>query len=223
MPALSELFAAAQAERASRIDFTLPAHVPDAEIRRLLTEGLPLMQGIQQRIVRSRGCETRVTAFLCCREGVLLVDEWRQTGRIPPVMADTLEIAARIPTQSTRARFLCGRVARHIRYANTAPGRVGYDRLVGAMGALTGGRANCQGFADAYYLIGTLAGLEVRHILGERNHRPHMWNQVKVGDEWLHVDVSRVSRLLAVGEDAADFILCPNEDFRAMGFQWRES
>ncbi len=218
MPELSELLAAAQEKRAPRIDFTLPAHVPDAAIRRLLTQGLPLVQGMKVRIVRSRGRDTAVTAFLRYREGVLLVDEWRRTGRVPAVMADTLAIAARIPTEATRARFLCGRVARHIRYVNTAPGHAGYDRLVGAMGALSGGQANCQGFADAYYLIGSLAGLNVRHILGERNHRPHLWNQVKIGADWLHVDVSRVSRQLAAGEDAAAFILRPTEEFAGKGY-----
>lgn len=68
-----------------------------------------------------------------------------------------------------------------------------------ATGALLNGRANCDGYADAFRLVGTLCGLEVRCQHGdsrvresEENYREvtHMWNIVKIGGSWRLVDVT---------------------------------
>lgn len=68
-----------------------------------------------------------------------------------------------------------------------------------AIGALLDGRANCDGYADAFYLAGTLAGLEVRyqHGSGRRDEADadsgevsHMWNLIMIDGTWRMVDVT---------------------------------
>ena len=63
------------------------------------------------------------------------------------------------------------------------------------IGALVDGKANCDGYADAFYLIGRLAGLNVRYFLGagiteEGKEEDHMWNLIKLGRNWVMVDVT---------------------------------
>lgn len=69
-----------------------------------------------------------------------------------------------------------------------------------AIGALLNGKANCDGYADAFYLVGTLAGLEVRYQHGESLVRrnaddgerdvTHMWNVMRIDGTWRMVDVT---------------------------------
>ena len=68
-----------------------------------------------------------------------------------------------------------------------------------AMGILLKGVADCDGYADAFYLVGGLAGLEVRYQHGissqydsEENAivtGSHMWNLLKIDGSWRVVDV----------------------------------
>lgn len=68
-----------------------------------------------------------------------------------------------------------------------------------AMGILLKGVADCDGYADAFYLVGGLAGLEVRYQHGissqydsEENTivtGSHMWNLLKIDGSWRVVDV----------------------------------
>ena len=68
-----------------------------------------------------------------------------------------------------------------------------------AIGALLDGRANCDGYADAFYLTGTLAGLEIRYQHGNSRRKEadesyrdvsHMWNLIRIDGSWRMVDVT---------------------------------
>ena len=59
-----------------------------------------------------------------------------------------------------------------------------------AVGALLDGRANCQGFADAFYLLGTMAGYEVRYQFGQGGNELHVWNVIELDEQWYNVDVT---------------------------------
>ncbi|MBR2835885.1 MAG: transglutaminase domain-containing protein [Coriobacteriales bacterium] len=63
-----------------------------------------------------------------------------------------------------------------------------------AVGALLDGLANCDGYSDAFYLAGTLAGLEIRYQHGDTyskvSDETHMWNLMKVYGSWYAVDVT---------------------------------
>lgn len=54
----------------------------------------------------------------------------------------------------------------------------------GLYGAVFGGKGVCVGYADMLIFMGYLSGLDIRGIGGIG----HKWVQVKIDDEWLHVD-----------------------------------
>ena len=70
---------------------------------------------------------------------------------------------------------------------------IGY-RQHSCIGALIDGKINCQGYADTFELLGTLAGLEIRTIGGiavnEEGEGPHAWNMIKLDGLWYFVDVT---------------------------------
>ena len=101
--------------------------------------------------------------------------------------ADPLETARRIHDA------LCERIV----YADEEES----DEDDGAVGALLNGRANSAGYSDAFYLVGTLAGLEVRCQRGESRVKgpgvvtygetvPHTWNLLLLDGSWRLVDLS---------------------------------
>ena len=67
-----------------------------------------------------------------------------------------------------------------------------------AIGAILMGRANCDGYADAFHLISALAGLETSYVHGNSPDRTdadqdmvnHMWNFLKLNGSWRLVDVT---------------------------------
>ncbi len=58
-----------------------------------------------------------------------------------------------------------------------------------AYGALIGGRAHCVGYTDAFYLLGTLAGLDVSYMGGFASGG-HAWNVVRLDGRSYFVDVT---------------------------------
>lgn len=68
-----------------------------------------------------------------------------------------------------------------------------------AVGALLNGQADCDGYADAFYLVGSLAGLKVRYQHGDSFEKDpdesysgvtHMWNLLQINSTWRLVDVT---------------------------------
>ncbi len=64
-----------------------------------------------------------------------------------------------------------------------------------AVGALLNGEAVCEGYADAFYLLCSLAGIPARYqgydIRGERGGEDgHIWNLVQIGGAWVMVDTT---------------------------------
>lgn len=57
-----------------------------------------------------------------------------------------------------------------------------------ALGVFLDGEANCQGYADAFYMLGTMCGFEVDRIGGYANGG-HVWNLIQLEDLWYSVDV----------------------------------
>lgn len=66
---------------------------------------------------------------------------------------------------------------------------VGLQELT-CVGALLNGTANCQGYTDAFYLLGTLAGLEVHKVFGSNGEEGHCWNAVRLDGRLFTVDVT---------------------------------
>jgi hypothetical protein len=70
-----------------------------------------------------------------------------------------------------------------------------------AIGAILNGQANCDGYSDAFYLIGTLSGLNVRYQHGDSydvgyhlssllDSVTHMWNLIEIDGTWRLIDVT---------------------------------
>lgn len=59
-----------------------------------------------------------------------------------------------------------------------------------AVGALTMGAANCQGYADAFYTVASIAGFEVGRMGVETPEDPHMVNTIRIDGQWYVVDVT---------------------------------
>ncbi len=57
-------------------------------------------------------------------------------------------------------------------------------------GALVKGSAVCEGYAHAMCLLLNKVGIPCYYVNGYSEEAPHMWNTVKVGDNWYHLDAT---------------------------------
>ncbi|MCM1329370.1 MAG: hypothetical protein NC253_07995 [Ruminococcus sp.] len=62
------------------------------------------------------------------------------------------------------------------------------DNCSNIYGAFVGKRALCQGMAKAFSYLCSKVGIETLTITGMSDGLPHMWNMVKLGGEWYHID-----------------------------------
>lgn len=203
MKELAEYLADAQRSRADSISCeltpALSARVNDAALVEALVLGLPMAQGVQHRILRSRGRGAVLTAKVRCRDGIRMLDGVSLTKaesaglEIARAVADE---ALRLDGEEARFSHVYDWVCRNISYAHTAPGQKGYERLVGAASVLTDRQANCQGFADTLYLLCGLCGIACQYRCGRGERRLHVWNVVRVDGEWREVDASKGAREL---------------------------
>ena len=73
-------------------------------------------------------------------------------------------------------------------------------------GALVKGKALCEGYTKAFSYLCNLAGIENVIVTGATDV-PHMWNMVKLGGNWYHVDVTWDDASDKLHEDYPDIIL----------------
>lgn len=174
----------------------LSARLSDAALTEALLLGLPMAQGVQQRIVRSRGRGAVLTAKIRYRQGVRMLAGDALSPEEAAALERARDIAADFLLLDEAERFasvydwVCG----HVRYVHTAPGQKGYERLVCASGALLDGQANCQGFADVLYILCGLCGIACAYRIGRGERRLHMWNAVCLSGVWQETDVSKGAR-----------------------------
>ena len=73
-------------------------------------------------------------------------------------------------------------------------------------GALVKKKAHCEGYSKAFSYLCNLAGIENVLVTGE-TYVPHMWNMVKLGGNWYHVDVTWDDPADQLHENFPDVIL----------------
>lgn len=61
--------------------------------------------------------------------------------------------------------------------------------ITGSYSLITG-RANCQGYTDAFYMLANMTGLKCEKVAGEAEGIAHTWNIVEIEDNWVYVDVT---------------------------------
>ncbi len=62
-------------------------------------------------------------------------------------------------------------------------------RELSCVGAMLDGKANCQGYTDAFYLLGNLAGFDVERVMGDAGGG-HIWNTITLDGQQYIVDVT---------------------------------
>lgn len=125
--------------------------------------------------------ESGDTAFLSAREYQTFMAAWHITQEYEGL------------SQLTRLRRIHDWLCRMIEYTNDET----TDEDDNCIGAILSGRANCDGYADAMYLLGNMAGLQVRYQHGDSLDASedntlvtHMWNIVCLDGSWRLVDVT---------------------------------
>lgn len=64
------------------------------------------------------------------------------------------------------------------------------QRAHSVTGFVMDGQGICEAYANTFYIMGKMAGLDVSIITGNINNVSHMWNLIKLDGEYYHVDVT---------------------------------
>ena len=186
------------------------ARMPDARLRDCMDLMLHRTQRRAFQLRRQRDGTLHLGVTLTLRDGIRLARAAELglplSAREQSSLAIAKEMAREalaLPDETARFRHLFDRLARHAQYENYRHGDAARASVVSACGALVDGYANCQGFADAYWLLCTLAGLTADYQTGHAGHGTHLWNLIRLGESWYAADVSRASRLLRTEGEAA--------------------
>lgn len=89
--------------------------------------------------------------------------------------------------------FIHDMLADHITYYDTNRDVTDPDnppRFLTSIGALLDGKANCQGYADAFYLLASLSGFKVGRMNVEAKNDLHVVNTILLDGSWYVVDVT---------------------------------
>lgn len=81
-------------------------------------------------------------------------------------------------------KFFYDKLASEVEYNENA------ENLRDIYGALVEKSTVCGGYARAFSYLCSKVGIETITMLGDFNETPHMWNMVRIGGNWYHVDVT---------------------------------
>lgn len=95
-------------------------------------------------------------------------------------------------------------------------------------GILINGEGTCDGYASTFRMLLRKAGLEARCVFGvSPNHSHelhpnifHVWNIVKINDDYYHVDVQK-NVTMSMGH--TDYFNKSDQEFSAIGYKWNTS
>ena len=116
------------------------------------------------------------------------------TSREKQTLDQALSIISNAPDEELdREQYLHDYLCSTIKYFTDDEAYAEKDQ---AIGALLNGKADCDGYSEAFYLLCNLAGIPARFQHGDTFEKTdnsevtHMWNLVSVYDTWLMVDVT---------------------------------
>jgi hypothetical protein len=89
-----------------------------------------------------------------------------------------------------REEYLFRYLADHCVSDNAAAGNPGRWQPFTSYGALVGGKAVCEGYSRAMQLLAGCAGILCTLVRGSGDGVGHMWNAVRIGSAWYHLDVT---------------------------------
>ena len=192
----------AQEGRAERLILTigrpLAAEINRERLIRALDLLLPLCQGSTQSIRRERDGSWYLNLRLHYRAGLRMADAWAadhlsslsEAERIALRRAEEIvQGVAGLPPEQQISALMAAVHALAV-YDNPPRGTVAHGGVVNALSVLREGRANCQGFSDAFYLLCTLAGLRAEYRLGFKGKEMHLWNGAEIQGRWIAADAT---------------------------------
>ena len=99
----------------------------------------------------------------------------------------------------------------HTRYNKTAGAFVSE-----ADGAVVYGKALCEGYSKAFMYLAQELGYDCICVTGDVGTEGHMWNMIKIGGQWYHVDVTHDDPIMSDGSDACfyDYFLVSTSEIR---------
>lgn len=99
------------------------------------------------------------------------------------------EIISKIPKNSDdyeKELFLHNYIIDNCSYKNVN----GSPKVFTSYGCLVDKTAVCEGYSKAMQILLCSCGIECKTVTGIGNGEPHMWNIVKIGGDWYHLDVT---------------------------------
>ncbi len=99
------------------------------------------------------------------------------------------EIISKIPENSDdyeKELFLHNYIIDNCSYKNVS----GNPKIFTSYGCLVDKTAVCEGYSKAMQILLCNCGVECKTVAGIGNGEPHMWNIVKIGGDWYHLDVT---------------------------------
>lgn len=134
---------------------------------------------------------------------------WRHSQRIPSDASYTYADTAPEYLERAICNYLCKTVV-YQENDNEASARSSPQRVATAAGALLDGRANCQGYSEAFYLLAAMSGITVgfQRVKANYNGGGHLLNTVRVYGKWYltdptWVDGERTFYCINMGKDRA--------------------
>lgn len=111
--------------------------------------------------------------------------------------------AKKLKGWANQEMYIYNEIARRTNYF-TDTNMQNQPRFVTAIGALVDGKANCQGYSDAFYMLGRMMGWEVGRMSGTVGGGAHMWNTItfnagKAAEKTYCVDVTFGDSVLVYG------------------------
>jgi len=99
------------------------------------------------------------------------------------------------------------------------------DALATADSVLISGIGQCQGYAEAFALLGILSGMESRVVSGAAYNGDgvpvaHAWNQIKLNDIWYHVDVTWDDPVPDTGNYVTETYINRSDEFMKKDHSW---
>jgi len=88
---------------------------------------------------------------------------------------------------------------------------------------LHSGMGICEGYARVYGLLLSLAGIENRYVGGTAENDPHVWNLVKLGGQWVHVDCTYDDPLPDVPNRAIRAYFAMSDALISVTHRWKRS
>ncbi len=81
----------------------------------------------------------------------------------------------------------------------------------------------CEGYARAYGLLLSLAGIENRYVGGTAGNDTHAWNLVKLGGQWVHIDCTYDDPLPDVPDRTIRAYFAMSDAQIGVNHQWKRS